>query len=239
MGVVAVFGERRRVNHELMAYALIHTPCVVIDCANVCDTHKWFALFPDADISQVFVYEMELLYKFRDALLAVEQEAEQRAARTIVVTSMQHLFHYQNDNENKEVYCQAWEILVQLGTRFEVRVAVDKKTLFWAKRFGVEVHAVGHVVSSQRQNLEQMISEMEGYAKALRKEEREVFVNLLRIPLRNVGPVSSANSLHAWSFLLLSIIAEQEKRLRELEIHAGIPHRRISSEQQHRLVVEN
>jgi hypothetical protein len=240
MGLVALAGERKAVNAELVAYALSRAPSLVVDCGNVCDVHRWFAKFPDADYSSVYVYEFELLHKFRDSLRTLQAVASSRGARTIVVTSMGHLFHYQNEAENNELYCHAWEFLRELGRDFDVRVAAEsKKMLLWAKRFCVEVVQVGHVVSSQRQNLEQMISEMEGYARSLRPAERAVFTELLRVPLRNVGPVSCANSLHAWSFLLLSIMVEQEKRLLELEHYAGIPHRRVQDEKHHRLVVES
>lgn len=240
MGIVAITGERRRVDHELVAYALQRTPSLIVDCANVCDVTKWFSRFPDADLERVFVYEMEMLYKFRDALQHVKAAAEERAVKTIVVTSMSRLFHYQNAVENSEVYCHAWETLKELGETFDVRVSADSSAMLrWARRYRMETHAVGHVVASQRQNLEQMISELERYAKALRPAERELFHDLLRVPMRHVGPVSAANSLHAWSFLLLSIMVEQEKRIKELEAHACIPHRRLPDERQHRLVAQN
>ena len=237
MGLVAVHGDSGSADHAVMSYALSHTPTIVIDCANVANVHRWFSLFPYADYSQVYVYEFELLYKLRDALLVVEAEARKRHAGVIVVTSMRHLFHYQNDAENAELYSQAWELLAALGKKFDVRVAIDQKMLAWARKAKAEVQEMGHVVWSQRQNLEQMINELHSYSKALRPEERKVFDELLRVPLRHVGPLSNANSLNAWSFLLLSIIVEQEKRLAVVERHAGVAYRRLPNEEQRSLVV--
>lgn len=232
-----VVGVRKAVNEALMRYALTHTPCIIVDCANIANIHKWFPLFPQTDYASVYVHELELLYKLRDALITVEQDAQRLNAQTIVVTSMRHLFSYQNAAENAEVYAHAWELLATLGKEFDVRVAVDNATQRrLAHVYGAQEELVGHTVWSQRQNLEAMIAELDGYARALRPDERELCKDVLRVPMRHVGAVASANSLHAWSFLLLTITLEQEKRLRRLEEHAGVAYRRVASERQDRLV---
>lgn len=235
MGLTVMTGSRKAVDHALISYALTHTPSIIIDCSNVANIHKWFPLFPDADYDNVFVYEFELLHKFRDALIRVKKA--QHPVKAIVVTSMHHLFHYQNEGENHEVYLHAWELLDELARTYDVRVAIDRMP----KQFAhvVQEDVMGHTVWSQRQNLEHMVAELERYARSLRKEERELASDLLRAPFSHVGSISSANSLHAWSFLLFSIMLEQEKRLRLLESHAGLAYRRIPNEQQHRLVVKS
>jgi hypothetical protein len=238
MGLVAVYGERKLVNTDLMSYAINNSPCIIVDCANVANIHKWFPFFPNADYDNIFVYEFELLYKFRDALIDLRETAIIHNVNNIIVTSMTHLFHYQNPSENHEIFVHIWELLKSLGEFFNVRVAIDKQQLRFAKAANAEV-VMGHTVWSQRQNLENMILELERYGRSLRKEERLTWHNMLRTPLRHVGSISAANSLHAWSFLLLTIVLEQEKRIEVLEKYAGVSHRRVSYEDQHRLVVEN
>jgi hypothetical protein len=92
-------------------------------------------------------------------------------------------------------------------------------------------------VSSQRVNLEEMIGQMHSYSRSLRPEEREIMRELLRAPMKHVGAISSANSLHAWSFLLLSVMLEQEKRLRRLE-RESLANRRVSKQELGSVMVE-
>lgn len=61
------------------------------------------------------------------------------------------------------------------------------------------------------------ITELMSYAKALREEDRVIFEKLLKLSLRKVGAISYASSIHVWAFVLLSIILEQEKRIRKYE----------------------
>lgn len=76
---------------------------------------------------------------------------------------------------------------------------------------------MGHTVASQRIMIDITINELRSYAKSLREEDREIFLGLLREPLKKVGAISYASSLHVWAFILLAIIAEQEKRINILE----------------------
>lgn len=94
---------------------------------------------------------------------------------------------------------------------------------------------MGHTVWSQRQNLDIMIAELQNYGKSLRVEERELYLHLLKQPLKHFGSITYASSMHAWAFLLLSVILEQEKRIKKLEgENAGLVHGRIQERQQNR-----
>ncbi len=242
MGLIALYGSRKAVNDAIMQYALEHTPALVVDCGNCANIHKWFPFYPDADYDHIYVYELELLYRFRDSLLHVRDEARAKECNCIVVTSAAHLFNYHDPVENNELYVHAWELLHEYSKEHTIVVAVDTKAqLTFAKRYATELREVtmGHTVWSQRQNLEHMITELDRHARALRKDEAQLCRELLDIPMRHVGSIAYANSLHTWSFLLLTIALEQEKRIRVLENHAGIPHRRIQAQEQRRLVVEN
>jgi len=72
-------------------------------------------------------------------------------------------------------------------------------------------------VSSQRVALDLLMVEMRAFGRALRPEEQELLDGLLAQAYRHYGAVSSASSFHSWAFLVLSVMLEQEKRLRQLE----------------------
>jgi hypothetical protein len=76
---------------------------------------------------------------------------------------------------------------------------------------------MGHTVWSQRITLDVILGEMKDYRKALAADDRAVFEQMMKGPLKHYGSISYAGSFHAWAFLLLSIMLEQEKRLRRLE----------------------
>ena len=76
---------------------------------------------------------------------------------------------------------------------------------------------MGHTTSSQRMLVDRMISEMKSYGKALSEEDQIVLASLLKKPLKKVGAISYASSIHIWAFYLLSIIIEQEKKIQNLE----------------------
>jgi len=70
---------------------------------------------------------------------------------------------------------------------------------------------MGHTVWSQRIVCDIILSELKAYGKALRGEDRIIYERLLKEPLKHFGSISYANSIHAWAFLLLSIMIEQKK----------------------------
>ena len=75
---------------------------------------------------------------------------------------------------------------------------------------------MGHTVWSQRITLDMILGELSDYGKSLRQKDREVFEQLLKVPLKHVGSISYASSMHVWAFLLLSILLEQEKKIKSL-----------------------
>jgi len=61
------------------------------------------------------------------------------------------------------------------------------------------------------------ISELKAFGRALRLDEKLIFDEMLKKPLKHYGTISYASSIHAWAVLLLSIMLEHEKRIREME----------------------
>jgi hypothetical protein len=76
---------------------------------------------------------------------------------------------------------------------------------------------MGHTVWSQRIVLDTILHELQQYGRALRQDERIVYNNMLKLPLKHFGSISYANSFNAWAFLLLSIMLEQQKKMSEME----------------------
>ena len=114
-------------NRQLLLYAAKNTPCLVIDCANVANPHS---LFPEVDLpvlEKIYVIELELLYKFRDTLLRVPSIMRNIGAKHIVVTTINHLFHYQDELENKNIMDHAWRLLKILSKRYTIVAGIKKE----------------------------------------------------------------------------------------------------------------
>jgi hypothetical protein len=80
---------------------------------------------------------------------------------------------------------------------------------------------MGHTVASQRIMVDLVISELMSYAKALREEDRKIFFELLKYPLKRVSAISYASSMHVWAFLIISMIIELKKN--ESMAHGRLP----------------
>ena len=74
---------------------------------------------------------------------------------------------------------------------------------------------MGHTVMSQRQMVDYVIQELESYGKALREEDRKIYEEMLYKAFKHVGAIAYTSSIHVWAMVLLSIILEQEKKLRK------------------------
>lgn len=81
---------------------------------------------------------------------------------------------------------------------------------------------MGHTVSSQRMRVDYVLNELKSFGQAMCKEDRRIYERMLKEPLKHVGAISYVSSLDVWAFVLLSILLEQEKRIRKLE--EGVTH---------------
>jgi hypothetical protein len=76
---------------------------------------------------------------------------------------------------------------------------------------------MGHTSSSGRIATDEIVHELMLYAKSLRQTDREIFEEMIKGSHKHIGSISYASSMHMWAFVLLSIILEQEKKIRELK----------------------
>jgi hypothetical protein len=207
MGLLGIRGEH--VDRKLMLYALAHTPSLVLDCANSANLH---ALYPHASpeaFRQAHVITIDAIYRFRDALEGAGSWAERLEARTIVVTSYDRLFSYDDAVEKEHVLSQAWETIVRLSQRYDVVVPY---------REGCKEVDMGHTVWSARVATDELIAELNDFAKALSREDRIAFERLLKEPLKHISKLSYTSSMHMWAFFLLCVMIEQEKRSLSLRV---------------------
>ena len=76
---------------------------------------------------------------------------------------------------------------------------------------------MGHTVWSQRIVMDVMLGELSAYGKSLREDEKRIYDEMLKTALQHIGNVSYTSSVNAWALVLLSIMLEQEKRIRKVE----------------------
>jgi hypothetical protein len=94
--------------------ALERTPSLIIDCANIADTHHYTGWHDEQALHETYVLEIDLLYKFRDCIPHVQRFLPRNDIRFVAVTSFDHLFDYGDAVENKHVIDHAWERLARL-----------------------------------------------------------------------------------------------------------------------------
>ncbi len=137
MTLTVIVGNNRHLNTKLLLYAAANVPSLVIDCANCANPHKLFPKVTIEQLSKIYVVELELLYKFRDVLLRVPSIAKQKEIKTIVVTISDFLFHYQDEIENNNITEHCWELLHEIGKKYEIVAGLDynSKQIEFAKRF--------------------------------------------------------------------------------------------------------
>jgi hypothetical protein len=91
---------------------------------------------------------------------------------------------------------------------------------------------MGHTVSGSRVVSDFVLEELRSYGRALRQYDRQVYENVLKQAFKHYGTISYASSIHAWAFLLLSILLEQEKRIKQLE-NESLADRRLQEQELH------
>src|SRR6185503_21363729 len=114
-----------QINNVLMQQALGALPAILIDCANAADPHRFYPLLDVQAMQQIYVFELELLHKFRDCLKHLPRYAKQLRAQLIVVTTSDHLFNYHNEQENRDIYIHAWQLMRQIGASYDIVVGVS------------------------------------------------------------------------------------------------------------------
>lgn len=125
MALIGLIGKnQRRINHDLINCAINALPAILIDCANSADPHRYYPQVNLETMQRIYVFELELLHKFRDVLRQVPLYAKKLEARIIVVTASDHLLNYHNEKENRDINIHAWELMRRIGDSYEIVVGV-------------------------------------------------------------------------------------------------------------------
>jgi hypothetical protein len=113
-------------NYKLMLLAFEKPPCLVIDCANYSDPHRFFGTVPEEKLDRVYVLNAEAIYRFRDTLKMVPYWLERLKIKNVFVTTIGTLFSYDDSEEDMEVIENCWEIMRQLSAKYDVYAAADQ-----------------------------------------------------------------------------------------------------------------
>lgn len=132
------------VNFQLIRYASQHLPAILVDCANAACPHRYYPLITLSDMQQIYVFELELLHKFRDVLKRVPLYVKNLSAQSIIVTTSDRLINYQDENENHDIYTHAWGLMKKIGQTNDILVGVDhhSRQYNYAVRFCDRLEAV-------------------------------------------------------------------------------------------------
>lgn len=231
MTLYAIKGDRTEANHRLVQASLCMAPSLLIDSANCANIHNYsgneLSLF-----SKVHIIEAESLYRFAPAIRKILFLTDYLKIRNVFITTFTHLFDYDDDEENANVFTDAWRMLAALAKDIDIYIAIESGTIHEglsrvhkAKEYDKGKQSekqpgggnMGHTVMSQRIMTDTIVQELAQFGKALRDEDREVYNRILKEPLKHLGSISYASSMHTWAFLILAALLEQQKKIDCLE----------------------
>jgi hypothetical protein len=138
MSLIGIKGKTGKVlNKALILYGMNCLPCLVIDCANCANPHAFYPKLSLETMQQIYVFELEQLYKFRDVLRQLPLYSRRLNAKAVVVTTSDHLINYQNEDENKGIYVYAWQLMRKIGRKENIIAGVlaDSIQFEYAKKY--------------------------------------------------------------------------------------------------------
>jgi hypothetical protein len=129
MSLIAYRGDSKTVNFALVHSAFDQTPSLIVDCANCADPHSLFPYIRQEQLHDVYVINAEAIYRFRDTIIRLPHWIRMLGIRKIIITTIDTLFSYDDDEENRAVLMHCWELLKKLGAKTKVMVAVKKDSV--------------------------------------------------------------------------------------------------------------
>ena len=91
-----------------------------------CRPHRFYPQIGIEELQRIYIFELELLHKFRDVLRYLPLYAKQLGVTSIIVTTSDHLINYQDEEENKDIYLHAWQLLRQISRNYNVVAGVSR-----------------------------------------------------------------------------------------------------------------
>ena len=122
MTITPIRGSREETNKALLDTAIKEAPSLLIDCSRAANPYSIAGYAPE-DMRDVYVVEVEMLYKFRDTMRDLPRFLDDTGADTVIVTDTSTLFDYDNGEENRVIRGNAGKRLRYLARTHTVYVA--------------------------------------------------------------------------------------------------------------------
>lgn len=120
------------VDRSIVLHAVRSRPSLLIDCANCANPHAFFHEITQEDLFDVHVMQSDLIYTFRDIMKMLPKTAGKLSLKKVAITTFESLFHYENEEENNELYLHSWELMRSASRELDIVVGVRSR----GKQFG-------------------------------------------------------------------------------------------------------
>jgi hypothetical protein len=129
MPLIAIRGSAQAVNMQLMEAAFANPPSLIVDCANYADPHMLFPAVSQEELDSVYVLNAEAIYRFRDTMIKLPYWIGKLGIKGVLVTTINTLFAYDDEEENRDVLEHSWQIMKRLGKSSTIRVGIIPGTV--------------------------------------------------------------------------------------------------------------
>lgn len=225
MSLQIIIGADRSIDENIIRLSLGNHPSILVDASNSANIHK-FPGYDPSDFANVHVIEVEALYRLTTTLKRIAHIARALGIKNIYITTFR-LFNYDDELEIDNIFVYAWELLSNLSKEFNIVVGVDSGSVHehLARMHGAKVLDMGHTLTSQRMIVDNILDDLEHFGKSLNAEDKKVYAELLKEPLKHLGNITYTSSMNTWAIVLLCVILEREKNER-------MAHRRVQGREQ-------
>ena len=144
--LTAYIGERKAVNRKLLLESFNLTPSLILDCGNAADVHALFPKITEEQLNNVYVINLEAIYRFRKGLQITPYWINKLGLKQIIITTISVLFSYDDEVENHNIITHCWELMKEISKNTPVKVGVteDKFTNFADKIVLVKKKELGY-----------------------------------------------------------------------------------------------
>lgn len=97
-----VQGPQSHTNKILLRLALENRPSLLVDCSRAANPYS-IKIPRSHRMREVYVVEVEMLYKYRDTIKALPLFLQQTRAKTVIVTATDTLFDYSSSEETRMI----------------------------------------------------------------------------------------------------------------------------------------
>jgi hypothetical protein len=142
--LVAYKGDKKIVNRSLLLKAFEEVPSLILDCGNAADVHALFQNIREDKLHDVYVINLEAIYRFRSGLQGASLWAKRLKIKQIIVTTADMLYSYDDEIENDNVLEHCWEIMKGISKKYPIKVGITKGQAHqkFAEKFADRIESV-------------------------------------------------------------------------------------------------